>query len=181
LQDWVYPVPNLGDRTPEISDGWGSPRTNPDGSRRSHLGVDLMFARRFRGELADLYPPSTPNGSPRYFMPDGVPALAASAGVVTTSKDAPTGGTVHIRHADGWTTYYTHLASRAVIMGQSVAAGDPVGIIGASPLDRQGLKHLHFELWRDHTRDRAVDPGPYVRTWARITVDDPRFTARAIA
>lgn len=83
---WVFPVPSLDGRSPEVSDGWGSPRINPDGSRRLHLGADIMFRRRHRRELVEVYAPGTPNGTAGYFMPDDVPALAAGAGVVTFAR-----------------------------------------------------------------------------------------------
>ena len=43
---WVFPVPTLGDRLAEVSDGFDSPRTFPDGTKGKHLGVDVMFRRR---------------------------------------------------------------------------------------------------------------------------------------
>jgi len=168
---WIFPVPNLGARVPEISDGWGSPRIDTDGKRRLHLGADIMFRRRDRADLADTFRPGTPNGTARYFMPEGVPALAAGAGVVWYAASTPRGFTVRIKHPEGWTTYYTHLASLTVASGQVVTAGQPIGIIGGDPIDARRLKHLHFELWRGHQRGGATDPAPYLRAWARHTIE----------
>jgi murein DD-endopeptidase MepM/ murein hydrolase activator NlpD len=170
---WVYPVPSLGARVPEISDGWGSRRYNADGSRRLHLGADIMFPRRGRADLIDVYPPGTPHGTAGYFMPDDVPALSAGAGVVTFARWTPRGGTVSVRHPEGWTTYYTHLSALSVTVGQVVAAGQPLGIIGGDPLDRRRLMHLHVELWRDHARRGATDPAPYLRAMQRRAIDHP--------
>lgn len=33
-------------------------------------------------------------------------------------------------------------------------------MIGADPLDKEGIKHLHFELWRGV--NDAVDPAPFL-------------------
>jgi len=175
---WVFPVPALGDRRAEVSDGWGSPR---DGGKRKHLGADLMFRRRHALDQAALYPPGTPHGSLHYFMPDNVPALAIGPGLVTQARHTPRGGTVTIRHIDGWTSYYTHLASLAVALGQVVAAGDTLGTIGGDPTDPRHLMHLHLELWADHQRSRAIDPGPWLRRWRHRTIDrGPRNRSAAL-
>jgi hypothetical protein len=167
---WVFPVPDLGGRRPEVSDGWGSPRHDPDGTRRLHLGADIMFRRRTRGELVEVYPPGSANGSPGYFMPDGVPVLASGAGVVTFAAWTARGYTVTVRHPEGWTTYYTHLAALSVVPKQTVAAGQPIGTVGFDPSGHRKLMHLHVELWRGHKRAGATDPAPYLTAWARRAV-----------
>jgi hypothetical protein len=166
---WVFPVPTLGDRAAEISDGWASRRYNTDGSRRLHLGSDIMFRRRKRGELVEAYPPGTPHGTAGYFMPADVPALAAGAGVVTFAEKTARGGTVTIRHAGGWVTYYTHLSSLSVAVGQGVTAGQPLGVVGFDPTDRRKLMHLHFELWRGGDRGGVTNAAPYLAAWSRRT------------
>ena len=156
---WVFPVPSLGDRRAVISDGFDSPRTDPDGTKHKHLGADLMFKRRDASDLIAVYPPQTVNGTKWFFMPDGVPALAASAGTVRLAEWTAVGYTVVILHPSGWATYCTHMASLAVARGAQVAAGQTIGIIGGSPADGEHLKHLHFELWRGGTRAGVLDPG----------------------
>jgi hypothetical protein len=165
---WVFPVPTLGDRRAEISSGWGSPRTLPDGTTTTHLGADIMFRRRDPRDLIDVYKPGTVNGERWYFMPDNVPALAAAAGVVHFALGTPVGFTVIIRHPTGWATYYTHLSSLAVSTGDTVTAGQPIGIIGGNPSDRMPLKHLHVELWKHGTRAGVVDPRPYLDAWPHV-------------
>lgn len=169
---WVFPVPSLGDRLAEVSDGFDSPRTLPDGTKVQHLGVDVMFRRRGARDLIAVYVPGTPNGTKGYFMPDNTPALAASAGSVRFAQWTPQGFSVIIQHPSGWATYYTHLASLAVARGDAVTAGQPLGTIGASPTDGEHLKHLHFELWKYGTRGGAVDPQPFVEAWPRVTLTD---------
>ena len=169
---WVFPVPSLGDRKAEISDGWGSPRILPDGTQITHLGADIMFRRRSSRDLIAVYKPGTVNGEKWYFMPDSVPALAASAGVVQFAARTPVGSTVVVRHPTGWATYYTHMASLAVSTGDVVAAGQPIGIIGGNPADSVHLKHLHFELWKNGTRAGVLDPKPYLDTWPHVAIND---------
>lgn len=158
---WVFPVPTLGDRPAVIS--------NPF-KPSAHLGVDIMFKRRDARDLIAVFPAGTSNGTPLFFIPDNVPALAASAGTVTFAANTPVGHTVIIQHPNNWSTYYTHLSTLAVVKGQQVTAGQTLGTIGASPTDGQHLVHLHFELWKDHRRSGAVDPAPYLAAWSRASI-----------
>lgn len=168
---WVHPVPNLGDRVAVVSNPFRA-ALSPDGKSRQHLGVDLMFRRSDARDLIGVYPPGSPNGSRLFFMPDDVPVFAASAGVVRFAANTPVGRTVIVRHPNGWATYYTHLASLAVKVGQTVIAGEVLGTIGASPEDAAHLKHLHLEVWKGGSRAGAVDPDPFLRAWSRTTIHD---------
>lgn len=156
---WVFPVPTLGDRPAVISNPFKA---------SAHLGVDIMFKRRDARDLIAIFPAGTSNGTPLFFIPDNVPALATSAGTVTFAANTPVGHTVIIQHPNNWSTYYTHLSTLAVVKGQQVTAGQTLGTIGASPTDGQHLVHLHFELWKDHRRSGAVDPAPYLAAWSRV-------------
>lgn len=175
---WVFPVPRWQGRDPEISDGWGSPRIG--GNRGGvHRGADIMFRRRFRGELADVFPPRTDAmRSPHtrgYFMPPGTLVLAAADGDVWSAGWTPTGYSVVLSHGAPWATYYTHLASLRVgetrrgASKQRVRAGQPLGIVGASPKDARGVAHLHVEFWYGGNGNAAVDPAPHLR---RATIVD---------
>jgi hypothetical protein len=177
--NWVFPVPSLGKRHAVISDGFGSPRTLPDGTKEAHLGADLMFRRSDVRDLVAVYAPGTVNGTKAHFMPDDLHALAACAGVVRYAKWTTFGFTVVIQHGNGWATYYTHLAALLVEAGNEVSAGQAIGIIGDSPAPGSHIKHLHFELWRDGTRAGVVDPAPYLDAWPRIVIEDWRPSASA--
>lgn len=165
---WVYPVPSLDDRFAIVSNPFRA-RASDDGKLTQHLGVDLMYRRRDVRDVTAVFPAGTAGGTRMFFMPDGVPALATSAGVVTFANRTPVGNTVVIRHPNGWATYYTHLSSLAVRAGELVSAGQVLGTIGASPEDAARLRHLHFELWKSGTRSGAVDPAPYLAAWSRLT------------
>ena len=164
---WINPVPNLGERPAVVSNAFRA-RASADGKARAHLGVDLMYRRRDARDLIAAYPAGTPGGTRLFFMPEGVPALAASAGVVTFAGTTRVGNTVIIRHPNGWASYYTHLATLAVQRGAPVSAAQTIGTIGASPQDDARLRHLHFELWKGATRSGAVDPAPYLSAWSRV-------------
>lgn len=165
---WVYPVPSLDGRLAVVSSPFRA-RASDDGKRTQHLGVDLMYRRRDARDVVAVFPPGTAGGSRMFFMPDGIAALAASAGVVTFAAMTPVGNTVVVRHSNGWATYYTHLATLAVRAGEFVSAGQVLGTIGASPEDPAQLRHLHVELWKSARRSDAVDPAPYLAAWSRVT------------
>lgn len=166
---WVHPVPNLDGRFAVISNEFRA-RDSIDGKTRQHLGVDLMYRRRDARDLIALFPAGTPSGTPLFFMPEHVPALAASAGLVVHAGMTAVGNTVIVQHAIGWATYYAHLATLAVQKGDSVVAGQTIGTIGASPQDASQTRHLHFELWKGGVRLGAVDPARYLAAWSRTSV-----------
>jgi hypothetical protein len=99
-------------------------------------------------------------------MPDGVPAVAAADGIVWSATQTPHGFAVVIDHGAiaKIATFYTHLEKLLVAKGDHVRAGQPIGVIGADPLDAAHLKHLHFEIWLGGPQN-ATDPAPIMRGW----------------
>ena len=94
--------------------------------------------------------------------PEGTPVSAAWDGIVRISKGtANTGGygnLVVIRHDNGLETYYAHLSRRLVNPGQTVKAGDIIGLGGNT--GRSYGAHLHFEvryLGNDINPNRLID------------------------
>lgn len=63
---------------------------------------------------------------------------------------------VILEHAEGWLTRYWHLKKDtvAVQVGDAVACGQPLGLIGSSGISAQ--PHLHFEL--QNPADEVIDP-----------------------
>jgi murein DD-endopeptidase MepM/ murein hydrolase activator NlpD len=63
---------------------------------------------------------------------------------------------VRLRHANGWSSLYYHLrkGSVAVSVGQRVACGDVLGLVGSS--GRSTLPHLHFQV--ESPDGEVVDP-----------------------
>lgn len=133
---WVWPVPDIsGGDAALISNGFTS----------AHLGSDIMYR----------------DGAGVFYAPVGTPILAAHAGVVRLRGRGNRGWYVVIDDSVGpWATYYAHLDELApwLVVGASVAAGQSIGVMGVDPMDAQGVRHLHFELWRDGQRSSAVDP-----------------------
>lgn len=115
---WVNPVRASYTITQEWDEiGWG---TNV-----IHGGIDIA---------------SIPAGS----MP---PVYVARSGTVETVTYDGTGGNyVVIKHDDGYWTYYGHLDSVDLSVGDKVTTNSRVGIMGATGL-ASGV-HLHFEVWK---------------------------------
>jgi hypothetical protein len=99
-------------------------------------------------------------------MAAGVAVLAAAPGVVQALRDGEAdhsnsqsgpdaGNTVVLAHGDGWESQYSHLrqGSVAVAVGERVAAGTRLGLIGWS--GRAEFPHVEFAL---RHRGRAIDP-----------------------
>ncbi|WP_109479567.1 M23 family metallopeptidase [Paraburkholderia sp. C35] len=101
------------------------------GERRFHTGVDLT-------------------------APAGTPIYAAAAGTVELAVNGHGYGKhVVLRHDDGYSTYYAHMATFAADLkvGERVEQGQVIGYVG-----RTGTAtgpHLHYEVRKD---DHPVDP-----------------------
>lgn len=82
-------------------------------------------------------------------------------GIVTyTAADQyPCGGTIKIKHSNGYSTAYCHIQRIDVKTGQLVKKGDVIGITGGGVGDpgrgRSDGPHLHFVLKKD---DVPIDP-----------------------
>jgi murein DD-endopeptidase MepM/ murein hydrolase activator NlpD len=62
---------------------------------------------------------------------------------------------VVVRHRLGYETYYAHLSAISVAVGQAVAGGTRIGLVGATG-DATG-PHLHFEVRHNGI---PIDPVP---------------------
>jgi murein DD-endopeptidase MepM/ murein hydrolase activator NlpD len=88
----------------------------------------------------------------------GAPVKASARGVVVEAKtrlpDLPRYGTsVVIDHGHGLISRYAHLDSYAVKIGQTVAKGDVIGVVGETGLVTG--PHLHFEVLKN---GKPIDP-----------------------
>ncbi|KSU52946.1 peptidase M23 [Microbacterium enclense] len=92
--------------------------------------------------------------------PGGQPIFAAAAGVVSISQESYGGYGVaivleHVINGQKVSTTYGHMTygSRAVQAGQTVAAGQLIGLVGST--GSSTANHLHFEV---HINGSVVDP-----------------------
>lgn len=118
---WMNPVRSSYTITQE----WDEPDYASGGAAGIHGGIDIA---------------SMPAGS----MP---PVYVARNGTVITATYDGTGGNyVVIQHDDGYYTYYGHLDSVDLAVGDKVTTTNKVGIMGATGT-ATGV-HLHFEVWK---------------------------------
>ncbi|HEU4698287.1 MAG TPA: M23 family metallopeptidase [Gemmatimonadales bacterium] len=87
-------------------------------------------------------------------IPVGTVVRASGGGVVErTGADSSYGRFVLLGHPDGYATMYGHLSRAVVRAGDTVAAGQTLGLSGNS--GRSTAPHLHFEIRR---AGQPVDP-----------------------
>jgi murein DD-endopeptidase MepM/ murein hydrolase activator NlpD len=78
----------------------------------------------------------------------GTPIVAAAPGVVIASGvEARYGQMVKIEHDGGFMTVYAHNERNLVDVGQEVAAGQVIGLVGRT--GRATAEHVHFEVRYD--------------------------------
>ncbi len=114
------------------------PTTSPYGTRRSYNGGP--YASYHEGQ--------------DFGVPAGVPVVAPGTGVVALAEPLNVrGNAVIIDHGGGVFSGYWHLSELTVEAGQSVNAGDIIGLSGNTGLSTGA--HLHWEL---RIYGIAVDP-----------------------
>lgn len=129
----AFPVSGKDSRN--VASFWGVDR---DGGKRRHEGIDV-FAKR------------------------GTPAIAATEGFIRGVNENRLGGKVVwlMDSKRNQSLYYAHLDSQLVRVGQRVAVGDTIGLIGNTGNARTTGPHLHFGIYRFGSG--AFDPLPAVR------------------
>ncbi|WP_327683352.1 M23 family metallopeptidase [Kitasatospora sp. NBC_00458] len=92
----------------------------------------------------------------------GTPLRAIAAGtVVKAGNGGAYGNEVEIKLADGKYAQYAHLSSIAVKVGQTVTAGQQIGLSGAT--GNVTGPHLHFEIRTGSEYGSDIDPIAYLR------------------
>lgn len=116
---------------------WGWRYSERRGAWRMHTGVDLIIQK-------------------------GTPVFAVQKGRVQRVEEIDGYGlTVLIDHGGGWSSLYSHLLKASVGVGDFLAAGQAIALVGES--GNASTPHLHLEL-RQRTAQGtvAVDPTPHL-------------------
>ncbi|MDX3115557.1 MULTISPECIES: LysM peptidoglycan-binding domain-containing M23 family metallopeptidase [Streptomyces] len=98
-----------------------------------------------------------------FVVPTGTTVKAVGAGtVVSAGWGGAYGNQVVVRLADGYYAQYAHLSQLSVSAGQTVTAGQQVGLSGAT--GNVTGPHLHFEIRTTPDYGSDVDPIAYLRS-----------------
>ncbi len=120
--------------------------------------ISSIFANR-KNPITGKYGHHTGNDIP---APRGTPVYAAKDGIVTEvakKEDRVYGYCVSISHGGGYSTFYAHFKSRAVVKeGEKVSKGQVIGYVGSTGWSTGN--HLHFELRINGVRKDALSLYP---------------------
>lgn len=98
-----------------------------------------------------------------FIASSGTTVKAVGAGtVVSAGWGGSYGNEVVIRHADGKYSQYGHLSSLSVSSGQSVTAGQRIGLSGST--GNSSGPHLHFEIRTGPSYGSDINPLAYLRS-----------------
>jgi murein DD-endopeptidase MepM/ murein hydrolase activator NlpD len=114
-----------------------------------HAPLEHARVSSFFGVMSPLRPQG--HHGIDFIAKTGTPVLASADGAVVSSSDLDAGGakygkTIIVAHANGFNSVYAHLDRRLVAEGDTVKAGQPIGLSGAT--GKVSGPHLHFEVRR---------------------------------
>ena len=93
----------------------------------------------------------------------GADIVSVAAGVVTATGDRDGYGlAVDINHGNGYVTRYGHAEKVLVDVGDIIAKGQAIALVGSS--GRSTGPHVHFEVYK---HGRVVDPASYIHRTIR--------------
>lgn len=112
----------------------------------------------FGGRVAPTAGATTGHDGIDYGAGYGAAVYAADSGTVINAQyNSARGNYIVINHGNGMQTWYQHLSSMNVIVGQTVARGQVIGNVGTTGISTG--PHLHFEV---HVNGVPVNPLNYL-------------------
>ncbi|HPM04843.1 MAG TPA: M23 family metallopeptidase [Candidatus Cloacimonas sp.] len=137
-------MPSIYPTFGRISDGWGM-RVHPiTNELEFHYGIDIAN------------------------QPGTAIYATASGTVITTDYDTGYGKRIIIEHGSGYQTLYAHLYSYQVRVGDNVAKGQIIGLMGNSGISTG--PHLHYEV---RNASGKINPTAYLNR-----IDEPSYAMR---
>lgn len=94
--------------------------------------------------------------------------VASAAGTVSHVRDlgyGDAGRYIIIDHGDGWTSLYANLAQFDVAIGQHVATGQPIGIVGKLSADQYWMNYLYYQQSYQGMPESATFNGLKAHYW----------------
>jgi murein DD-endopeptidase MepM/ murein hydrolase activator NlpD len=120
---------------------------------------DLHFFTPVKGIITRSFSPSDGHfGIDLVAAPNEVVKATLDGTVTISTWTLETGYVIQVQHDHELMSFYKHNASTFKMVGQKVAAGDAIAIVGNSGELTTG-PHLHFELWHDGV---PLDPVDYI-------------------
>ncbi|MEU2426365.1 LysM peptidoglycan-binding domain-containing M23 family metallopeptidase [Streptomyces sp. NPDC007851] len=151
---------------PQTQSSASSPASTPDASAATASGFTLPVSGATVGtgyHVAGSMWSSGYHTGVDFVVPAGTPVKAVGEGtVVTAGWGGAYGNQVVIRLADGYYAQYGHLSALSVSAGQTVTAGQQIGLSGAT--GNVTGPHLHFEIRTTPDYGSDVDPVGYLRS-----------------
>lgn len=130
-----------------------------DGAQELKQIHDLHFFTPVNGIITGDFDPAHDHfGVDLVAEPDAVVKAALDGTVTLSNWTLETGYVIQIQHDYEIITVYRHNATLFKTVGEKVAAGDAIAIVGNSGELTTG-PHLHFELWHDGV---PLDPVDYI-------------------
>lgn len=135
-------------------------RYNLTGSRQTHSNMEgQKFHRPTRGILSSVFDVEKQHYGVDIAASPNSSVLATLDGTVLWSGYSMEAGyVIAIQHKKGLLSVYMHCSTLLKKQGQSVKAGEAIGLVGNKGIHAVG-PHLHFELWNN---GEALDPEKYI-------------------
>ena len=124
----------------------------------THPVPGAVITSGFGGRVAPTAGATTGHDGIDYGAGYGAAVYAAGSGTVITAQyNSARGNYIVINHGNGMQTWYQHLSSMNVTVGQTVARGQVIGNVGTTGISTG--PHLHFVV---HVNDVPVNPLNYL-------------------
>ena len=143
------------------SGGSGNTSSNASASGTgslTHPVPGAAITSGFGGRVAPTAGATTGHDGIDYGAGYGAAVYAADSGTVITAQyNSARGNYIVVNHGNGMQTWYQHLSSMSVTVGQTVARGQVIGNVGTTGISTG--PHLHFEV---HVGGVPVNPLNYL-------------------